>query len=224
MRLKMHLLLAALLTGVLCQSALAEEQRGDCPPPPGAQPQADEGPEGDAPGDHHGHHARGHFRVHVALAEFDLNKDGRIAREEIDRALRARFDEADANHNGTLDPDEFAHMKPPMPFGGPPPGGHMRGHWACGPHPREAARQQGPDGPPPPPPFDPHAAFNHFDWNLDGKLTFEEFAGPIRQMAMHLDRNGDGVIDEEEMKGPVMMFGPGFGPPPGSPPEPPRDR
>ena len=73
-------------------------------------------------------------------------------------------------------------------------------------------------------PPDPQEMFNHFDWNLDGELSLEEFAAPIHQMALHLDRNGDGVIDAEEMKGPVMVFGPGFGPPPGPLPEPPRDR
>lgn len=160
----------------------------------------------------------------MPLAEFDLDKDGRISREEIDRALRARFNEADTNHDGKLDPDEFAHAGPMMapPFGGPPPFGRgMRHHCHPGAGPRDEAGAG--DHPRPPremPPFDPKVAFNHFDWNLDGELSFEEFAAPFRQMALHLDRNGDGVIDADELKGPRMFFGP----PPGQPPEPPRDR
>ena len=225
MRLKTHLLLIGLLTGVLIETALAdEEQRGNCPPPPpGPPPQFEQGAGGPPPFDHRGPGPgpRGGFHVQMLLGEFDLDKDGRISRAEIDRVLKRRFEDADADNDGRLDPEEFAHA---LPMGAPPFGGpmHHRGP-GCGPR----GHGDGDHGPGPGdrhPPFDPKAAFNHFDWNLDGVLTFEEFAAPVRQMALHLDRNGDGVIDAEEMKGPPMMFGPGFAPPPGMPPEPPRDR
>ena len=60
--------------------------------------------------------------------------------------------------------------------------------------------------------------FKRLDWNLDGELSFEEFAAPVRQMASHLDRNGDGVIDAQELRVPPGFGPPGFAAPPGPPP------
>lgn len=234
MRLRTHILLVGLLTGVLIEGAQAgEAPRGDCPPPPPGPEFTPGGPGGPPGFGRHGPGPGRNFLVRVLpLAEFDLDKDGRVSREEIDRGLKARFKEADADDDGSLDPEEFADAQPappgPPPFRGrpetmplppPPPGAGCpcdcdergegkgpgrRGEW----HMRHRP--------------DPRAAFNHLDWNLDGELSFEEYAAPIRQMALHLDRNGDGVIDADEMKGPGMFFGPGSGPPPGHPP--PRDR
>jgi hypothetical protein len=235
MRLRAYILLMGLLTGVLLESAQADEPpRGDCPPPPPG-PAFVPGP--DAPATFDLRIQENHFRVRVPLAEFDLNRDGRTARAEIDDALRARFEKADADRDGRLDPREFANAQPappdgPPPFMGPPPGMPpprsmplRHGGCACECGERQSMRlprHLGPGGHRGPP--DPQAAFTHFDWNLDGELSFEEFAAPIRQMALRLDRNGDGVIDADEMRGPVMFFGQGFGPPPGPPPEPPRDQ
>ncbi|MBI1213993.1 MAG: hypothetical protein GC190_21230 [Alphaproteobacteria bacterium] len=230
MQLRTYLLLAGLLTGITMDAAWADDEQRGCPPPPeGGPPKFEHDAAGPPPFDRRGHGH--HFRVHVALAEFDLDKDGRVSREEVDRALKARFEEADTDHDGRLDAEEFAHARlmAPPPFGGPHEfHGRMRWHGAhCPPPEGDGPRAEMRGGPRPGdrhPPFDPKVAFNHFDWNLDGELSFEEFAAPIRQMALHLDRNGDGVIDADEMKGPAMIFGPGFGPPPGPPPEPPRDR
>ena len=225
-------MLAGFLTGLTIEAAAAADDsaRGNCPPlPPGPPPGVERDAGGPPPYDRREHGPHDGRGAEMLLTEFDLDKDGRVSRQEIDRVLKSRFDAADTNHDGKLYPQEFAHVPPmgPEPFGrgmhhhhsdcGPPPGEHydtgMNDHPGPGPG----------TGPDHHPPFDPKVAFNHLDWNLDGELTFEEFAAPIRQMALHLDRNGDGVIDAEEMKGP-MMFGPGFGPPPGPPPEPPRDR
>ena len=219
MRLTMHLLLVGLLTGVVLEPAQAGEGGCDCPPgPPGGPhfgPPTFDRRVGPGGGDEH-------FKPPMPLAELDQNKDGRVTRSEIDRELRERFAAADADRNGTLDPEEFEHARTLLPEGAP---------GFFGPMTIPAPPPDGDDGPPLPPPGfarqnrawgppDPARLFKHLDWNLDGELSFEEFAAPVRQIAMRLDRNGDGVVEQDELKGPVFVFGPGFGPPP----RPPRDR
>lgn len=123
------------------------------------------------------------------LREADTNKDGRVTRAETDSAIAARFKKSDANGDGTLDEQEFVSAMPKPPDRPKPPEGAPRP----------------PDGappPPPPPPFDPGARFRATDWNGDGKLSPDEFAVPLKAMAIHADRNGDGAIAEDEMRGP----------------------
>lgn len=231
MRLHRHLLFVGLLTGVLIEGAQAgEPPRGDCPPPPPGPEFVPGQPVGPGGPDFQwqGRGPRHNFMIRVpGLAEFDLDNDGRVSRNEIDRGLKKRFEEADENDDGALDPDEFAKAQPAPPPG-PPPGMEPRTMplpppgagcpCACddrrgSPGRRVEFHHRRPD---------PKTMFNHLDWNLDGELSFEEFAAPIRQMALHLDRNGDGVIDADELKAPAMFFGPPGFPPPGPPP--PRDR
>jgi Ca2+-binding EF-hand superfamily protein len=38
------------------------------------------------------------------------------------------------------------------------------------------------------------------DWNLDGVVDFDEFAGTMRSLFDQLDQNGDGVVSKEEFK------------------------
>ena len=198
-RLHLHLMVAALTA----MFAIAGAHAADMPPPPPADDEPSP-PGGWGPPDGHGGHRwrPRMFGPHLELQEFDANKDGRISHAEIDQVLRARFDAADANHDGQLDAAEFASMHFFFQHRVPPPDG------------------EGPDrdhrfGPPHPP--EPGEIIKHLDWNLDGKISFEEFAAPIRQMALRLDRDGDGVIEGDELRGPE--FGPP--PPPGAPPLPP---
>lgn len=228
MRLRTHMLLVGLLTGVLIEGAWAgEPPDNDCPPPPPG-PEFMPAPGGPATFEHRGPGPRGNFMIRVMpISEFDLDKDGRVSRNEIDRGLRERFEDADKDGDGALDPEEFADARPAMPLGPPPPMGPPHGVPLPPPGAGCACECKGHRAAMVPGPVwqahhatDPRDAFNHVDWNLNGELSFDEFAAPIHQMALHLDRNGDGVIDADEMRGPVMFFGPGFGPPP----EPPRDR
>jgi Ca2+-binding EF-hand superfamily protein len=113
------------------------------------------------------------------LKEADENDDGKITRAEIDKSIETRFGKADANKDGALDEKEFsaAMPKPPEP---PKP----------------------PADAPKPPKFDPSVMFKRADWNGDGKITPDEFAIPIRAMAMHADRNGDGAVSDDDRPGP----------------------
>jgi hypothetical protein len=117
------------------------------------------------------------------LREADANKDGRITRAEVDATIAARFKKSDANSDSALDEREFvaAMPRPPEPPEGAP---------------------KPPEGRPPFPPFDPAARFRATDWNGDGKLSADEFAVPLKAMAIHADRNGDGAIAADEMRGP----------------------
>lgn len=121
------------------------------------------------------------FIMHLMGPEgADQDKDGAVSAAEW-RAFHDRmFADMDRNHDGRLSPDEL----------GPPPGAehdvkifHMR-------HGPEAPG--GPGAPPPPPP--PAS----LDTNNDGKVSFEEFAAPLREAFDDMDADHDGVLDEGE--------------------------
>src|SRR5262249_15622310 len=136
---------ASLLTGVWLVGAQAgEEKMPNCPPPgPG-------GPHGWGPGarafDGPGHPP-------LPIADDDINKDGRSTHAETDQSIKAKFDAADANHDGALDQKEFESARPkppadmPKPPEGAPPGGPHRGPFG-----------------------NPAQMFARSDWNGDGKL------------------------------------------------------
>jgi hypothetical protein len=119
----------------------------------------------------------------------DANKDGRITHAEIDAMIAARFKTGDANRDSVLSEAEFVAAMPKRPDRPRPPEG--------APKPPE-----GYPPPPPPPPFDPAARFRATDWNGDGKLSPDEFAVPMKGMAIHADHDGDGIIGTEELRGP----------------------
>lgn len=134
-----------------------------------------------------GHHGPGGGPRFVDLAPFDLNKDGKITRAEVDEGAQAQFAKADSNGDGKLDPAEAKSWHEAS-----------RAAWKAA-HPdmpsrsdkRDAARDRhGPRG----------DMFKRADWNLDGGLSFEEFVQPIRHAAVDADRNGSGSIAVEDLK------------------------
>lgn len=156
-------------------------------------------PEGPPPPPPHGPPRFGHGPgMPPPLREADADKDGRITRAEIEAAITAHFKKGDANGDGALAEREFVVSMPKPPDRPKPPADAPRPPESTPPHPR----------------FDPAARFRATDWNGDGKLSPEEFALPMKAMAINADRNGDGAISPDEMQGP----------PPGGPrgPRPPQ--
>ncbi|ESQ74378.1 hypothetical protein ABAC402_14705 [Asticcacaulis sp. AC402] len=136
------------------------------------------------------------------FATLDVNKDGKVTREEFNRPPPDPFDLMDGNKDGSVTEEEFKAFKPPhmerevvMIHGGPgmagpddldgppPPGARI--------HKREI-RIIGGDG---------------LDANKDGKVTFEEFSAPMKDHFGEMDANKDGVLSGDELKHPA-------GPPP----------
>lgn len=112
--------------------------------------------------------------------ELDTNHDGRLSREEVEKApcLPRDFDKLDVNKDGLLDKDEL-----PAPHG---PDGRGKG-----------GRSGPPDGHRPP-------SFEELDADKDGFLTREEISG-----APHLardfetfDADRDGRLSRDELPGP----------------------
>jgi Ca2+-binding EF-hand superfamily protein len=62
-------------------------------------------------------------RVAHVLGEFDTNKDGKLSRDEVPDGMRARFDDADKNHDGFLDSTELLQMFSAGQQGGQQPKG-----------------------------------------------------------------------------------------------------
>jgi Ca2+-binding EF-hand superfamily protein len=88
------------------------------------------------------------------FAQFDLNHDGKVTRDELNKALAARF--AAAAHGGAMTSDQFAQMHLPQ----------FRQHTA--------------------------QMFRRLDWNGDGRLSLDEFAGPQRARFEMFDPDGKG--------------------------------
>ena len=125
-----------------------------------------------------------------------------ITRDEFNARHAAMFDKLDTNHDGKLTPDEMmaGHHMMMMHHGGagdhgtmdmpaPPPGGHMMYMNEDGPGDHqvriEIRRHGGPD---------------EMDANHDGRLSFEEFAAPMREVFDEMDANHDGFIDKAEQE------------------------
>ena len=146
-------------------------------------------------GDGYGKHKRGHGHrggQAMHLIQFDANKDGRITRAEVDAGIDAEFRGADTNTDGKLDAAEF------LTFSEKRKAERKARHdaWRAK---REAegrnVRERPPGGGERN--FDP---LKRMDWNLDGAITPDEFAGKTRAQAMRADRDGDGTILVEDLK------------------------
>lgn len=132
-----------------------------------------------------GHRDRGQMR----LMEYDQNKDGNITRAEVDAGVAVNFKTADKDGNGSLSEDEFKSYH-----------ADRRAAWKAA---REASGEAKPEGDKA---RDGHHgrrgergdAFKRVDWNLDGSLSLEEFAGRSRAMVARIDRDGDGTVTAEE--------------------------
>lgn len=126
----------------------------------------------------------------MRLMEYDQNKDGNITRAEVDAGVAVNFKTADKDGNGSVNEDEFkayhadrrAAWKSAREAAGdtkPADGDKDR----AGRHGRRGDRGD---------------AFKRVDWNLDGSLSLEEFAGRSRSMVARIDRDGDGTVTAEE--------------------------
>lgn len=119
---------------------------------------------------------------------FDLDGNGTITRAEVDTGIDAQFAKIDTNGDKFLSEEEMEAFHEAR-----------RAEWQAA-HPdtaKDGKMQAGPDGSGARRMGSP---VQRLDWNLDGKVSLEEYAPQIRMMAMRLDRDGDGSITAEEAK------------------------
>ena len=135
--------------------------------------------------------------------KIDTNGDGKISREELEKAV-SRFDELDTNGDGQLELHELFGRGPEMggPFRHRPEPGHGRG--AFGPRPSgprgPGAGEAPPDKGRPRPEDRAKRLIERFDQDGDGAISESEAPERLKDRFSELDRNGDGKIDLEDLK------------------------
>jgi hypothetical protein len=139
-----------------------------------------------------GRHGKGHGRGQAMhLLQFDTDKDGRITRAEVDAGITAQFTAADTNADSKLDPAEFQKYNDARKAERKARIEAWRAKRGTeGGEPKRDYSDRGPRN------FDP---MKNMDWNLDGFISLEEFAGRTRAQAMRADRDGDGTILAEDL-------------------------
>lgn len=136
-------------------------------------------------------------------AGMDANRDGTITREEFRALHDSMFARIDKNGDGKLSDEEFRGHHGPggeefnIRIEGPHGPGDAEWVERRGPHdgrPGEEVRiiRHGPGGPGGDGPGD-------MDKNKDGKISFDEFTGPLREHFQEADKNKDGFLDKDEM-------------------------
>jgi Ca2+-binding EF-hand superfamily protein len=122
--------------------------------------------------------------VQNMLDRFDVNKDGKISKEEAKGKLAENFDRLDTNKDGYLDKEELRRAARFILANMPKGEGSKPGEKKNAP----AAVPPGND-------------FDALDRNADGRLSREEVKGT--EFADHfdeIDKNKDGGIDKKEFK------------------------
>ena len=191
--------------------------------PDGARPR-----DGERPGE-----MRGDGRGPQFMRLLDTNRDGRISKEELQKAGEI-FDELDRNHDGQLDPAEL--------LGGPaggPDGRTREGNRDAAPRTEGARREsERPAGRPegdapgrdrrPDAPAERGAFFQRLDRDGDGKISKDEAPEMMKDRFSMIDTNGDGFISQDELRTAASLFGdrprrPPEGRPEGRPEQPKKD-
>jgi spore coat protein H len=198
--------------GKLNEKELGEGLNRLFAPPPGFGRPPGGGPGGFGPG---------MFLTRPVLDAADTDKDNKLSLDEVQSAVKKFFKECDKDKKDSLDEKAIAAginrlLPPPPGFGGPPPGGGP-GRPPGG----------GPGGAPPPGGFGPGnfyagAIIRLADANKDSKVTRDELLAAAEKLFKEVDANKDGKLDEKELgEGLNRLFAPppGFGRPPGPPPE-----
>lgn len=136
-----------------------------------------------------------------------------------DHPARPVFSDIDTNSDGVISQAEFDAFKPERPEGGPD-----------GPRPKDPGGRPG-DGREGPGDYHgsrggPGGRFHGpdlkaLDADKDGKVSLDEFIGPMKKHFTEMDANKDGFLDETELKAPPP---PPEGRPEGDGPPPPPEK
>jgi hypothetical protein len=138
-------------------------------------------------GGRHGPMTRLHGHM---LKLMDENGDGVVTREEFRAAHDAMFDRLDTNRDGKLDKAEFEAHRPPMrptPPAPPIPGMAEMHDLPVGAHEVRVERIA--------------RSGDELDLDHDGKVSFEEFAAPLKQAFDEADKDRSGLLEQGEQAG-----------------------
>jgi Ca2+-binding EF-hand superfamily protein len=125
---------------------------------------------------------------------------GPITREAFLAEHAAMFDKLDLNHDGKLEPDEIeaAHHGHGGAMHEEMKDCHAMAAEHMGAHMGERMEMHGGDGPGP-------MSFEALDVNKDGRVTFDEFAAPLRKAFDKLDKSHKGYIEKSEWPNHIMF-------------------
>jgi len=113
-------------------------------------------------------------RIKAMLERLDLDKDGKLSKEEARGPLADNFDRVDQNRDGFIDRSEARQALERLGQGNPPAPGDNA----------QRLREM----------------FQRLDANNDGKISKDEARGPLAEGFDRVDSNGDGVVDQAEAR------------------------